>query len=304
VFGVLVDEHAKEGYSVTYNFTVIGWNDANLNAVVDHGVVDANGHYQCSPDGVTFSDNFIFDHNDFHNTATALTSFFSFIQNNLFAGSKTVAMLPRGFGFSWFPGVDGFGNPVGDKHLLQMGYNLDHSEIFADGNKKYSKHYFKHVSPPNPPVPPGISHVDSGMVSWNTYTILKDNDRLDTYAFIELVSGIGGNDVGAIQPPFSILPSDSDSQCGATGSSGVVTENVVIENVPFKYAIPMLTGWDLEYLCTDHHVRDIGIWIDGWNYTGQTLMYSLSSVLHDNHNSPSIRSHKVTILGFRPVGFK
>jgi hypothetical protein len=77
VWGVLVDNAGKEGYSLTYNFTIVGWNEATLNAVIDLGVID---------------------------TDTALASFFSFIQNNDLAGSKTVAMLPRGFGFSYFAG--------------------------------------------------------------------------------------------------------------------------------------------------------------------------------------------------------
>ena len=161
------------------------------------------------------------------------------------------------------------------------------------------------MNPPNPPVPQGVSHVDSGLVSWNTAAIFKDNDTRRDYAFVEMVSAVGGNDVGVIQPPFSILPSKGGSNCGAvSGNPPITTEDVVIENVPFEYAIPMLTGWGLEYTCTDHHVKDIGIWIDGWTYSGGRLQYTLSSVLRDNDGQPNDRSHKVTILGFRPVGFK
>ena len=190
-----------------------------------------------------------------------------------------------------------------------MGYNLDHSEIFGDGKKKYSRQYEHQVSPPNPPVPPDVSHVDSGLVSWNTYVIFKDNDTRTDYGFVELVSAMGGNDVGVVQPPFSILPSEGTdslfSRCAyIPPPSEVKTEDFVVENVPFQYAIPMLTGWSLEYTCTDHHVKDIGIWIDGWTYSGGRLQYTLSSVLRDNDGQPNDRSHKVTILGFRPVGFK
>ena len=41
---------------------------------------------------------------------------------------------------------------------------------------------------------------------------------------------------------------------------GVVTQESVIENLPFEYAIPMLTGWELVLGCDDEHVKEIGIW--------------------------------------------
>ncbi len=86
------------------------------------------------------------------------------------------------------------------------------------------------------------------------------------------------------------------------------TEDFVIENLPFEYAIPMLTGWELRYLCDDENVKEIGIWIDRWSYvkdpaapTGR-LSYTLSSVLRDKDDDPGHkRSHKVTILGLRPT---
>jgi hypothetical protein len=298
-WGLLVDNAGREGYSLEYTFTVIGWNESNLNADVDHGdlFIDprTNAEVYACLDGKTILDNYIWSTND--NTTTALASFFSFIQNIALAGSKTVALLPRGFGF-------GFND---DHHLLQMGYNLDHSEIFADSDRKYSKRYGQM----NAPVPQqGVSHVDSGFVSWNTNAIFQDNERKD-YTFVELVSAIGGNDVGVIQPPFSILPSKGDTswipQCGTvTGNPPVVTEEITIENIPFQYAIPMLTGWNLEYFCHDQRVKEVGIWIDGWSYEGAggKLHYTLSSTLRDNGNWPQIHSHRVTILGFRPVGFK
>jgi hypothetical protein len=54
---------------------------------------------------------------------------------------------------------------------------------------------------------------------------------------------MGGSDVSIIQPAFSIQPR-GDSNIVPQGS-GVITEEVVIDNIPYKYAIPMLTGWDL-----------------------------------------------------------
>src|SRR5262249_17385642 len=95
--GLLRDDDGEEGYDWTYHFTVIGWESSNLDLVVDQGTVDANNQY-CSPDGSDASDNYSISTNKDTGTDTALWSVFSFIQNSIFATSKTVVMLPRGFG--------------------------------------------------------------------------------------------------------------------------------------------------------------------------------------------------------------
>jgi hypothetical protein len=84
-------------------------------------------------------------------------------------------------------------------------------------------------------------------------------------------------------------------------------EEFVIENIPFQFAIPMLTGWDLQYACSDQHVKEIGIWIDRWKYeppsggVGGRLRYTVGSVLRDDDNNPDYaHNHKITILGLKP----
>lgn len=88
------------------------------------------------------------------------------------------------------------------------------------------------------------------------------------------------------------------------------TEDFVIENTPFEYAIPMLTGWELNYpsSCGDQHVKEIGIWIDEIHYDKNpgspvgTLRYKLSSVLSDDDKFPAHKSnHKITVLGLKPT---
>ena len=32
----------------------------------------------------------------------------------------------------------------------------------------------------------------------------------------------------------------------------------------------MLTGWDVQYLCNDQHVKEIGVWIDNWVFDTPT----------------------------------
>jgi hypothetical protein len=165
----------------------------------------------------------------------------------------------------------------------------------------------------NPLPTPPTARAGSGFVSWNSYAIMKDDEyRSDrrAYGFAELVSGMGGSDVSIIQPAFSIDPRRVSG--GFTGQAGVKTEEVVIDNIPYKYAIPMLTGWDIGYDGDDQHVKQIGIWIDEMHYRESTdppgrLRYKVSSVVRDDRNSvawshpANYFRHKVTILGLGPA---
>ena len=283
--GVLSDDNFDDAYSWCYHYTVVAWNPSNINLTVDHK--DGSCMNDSSDPAET---NFFGTYND--GTTTALSSFPTFLQNPDLAASKTVAILPRGFAFNW-SGCD-------DHHLLQIGYNLDHSEIFIKQGKRYKKKF----DTVTPTLPNSASQVDSGYVSWETSTIFKDNDARRDYAFGEIVSGLGGSDVGIIQPPFSILPVEDVNFCTGVGTSPQ-TEEFVIEKIPFEFAIPMLTGWELAYPCSgDEHVKEGGIWIDEWSYdkNTRTLRYKLSSVLRDKDTDPGFsRSHKVTVLGLRAV---
>jgi len=282
--GVLSDKNFDDAYSWCYYYTVVAWNPSNLNLTVDHegGSCDFNDPSQANAFGAYNK-----------GTTTALSSFPSFLYNPAFASSKTVAILPRGFGFSRECDVD--------HHLLQIGYNLVHTETFIENGKKYRKN----DEDVTPSLPNTASQVDSGFVSWETSAIFKDNSGRRNYRFGETVSGLSGNDVGVIQPPFSILPAEDDSFfsfCTPVGSAPPPQE-FVIEQIPFEYAIPMLTGWELVYLCEDQHVAEAGIWIDDWGYdkNTRTLRYKLSSILRDEGSAQHYRRHKVTILGLRPT---
>ena len=284
--GVLSDDDFDDAYSWCYHYTVVAWNPSNMNLVVDH------------KDGCDARDpretNFFEDDNK--GATTALSSFPTFLENPDFATSKIVAILPRGFAYRW--------SGCANNDLLQIGYHLDHSEIFIEQGKKYKKQFEDvFLSLPN-----SASQVDSGFVSWETSAIFKDNKTRRDYSFGEMVSGLGGSDVGIIQPPFSILPVEDEGIGCVSSGSGLKTEGFVIEKVPYKHAIPMLTGWELHYDCGGEHVKEIGIWIDEIHYdkdpnaqTGK-LSYKLSSILKDKNNDPNFQfRHKVTVLGLQAV---
>ena len=173
-------------YDWTYYYTVVAWNDGNLHAMVDQN----DGEQFCRTKVADGADNFFFALNT--DMTTALSSFPSFLSNPGFASGRTVAVLPRGFGFAWYDG----------HHLLQLAYNLDSSEAFIN-NERYYKGDGKIVALQAPP----SARVGSGFVSWNSYAIMKDNSDRRNYGFVELVSGMGGSDVGIIQPPFRFCQS-------------------------------------------------------------------------------------------------
>ena len=288
--GIIQDYDGAEAYSWQYFYTVLAWNDTALNVMVNHD--DADNFCKAGTGG---SDNFYIVRNT--DTETALSSFQSLLQNPQFPPTGVVAVLPRGFGFSW----------QYDHDLLQVAYNLDHSETSVEHGKKYVKALFSEMVVS---LSGGGSRVDSRYVSWNTQSILKDNELRRDYEFGEMVSALGGADVGTVQPPYAILPREDVGYgtCIPAGIGGESHQDIVIENLPFEYAIPMLTGWELAYPCDSHNVKAIGIGIEEWRYDKDpavpagTLRYKLSSLLRDKDGDPGYsRSHKVSILGLRPV---
>lgn len=288
VTGAISDDDFEESYQSCYRYTIIAWNPSAINLIVDNH--DGADCYKPA----TEEGNFYTVYND--GTTTSLASYPSFLLNKDFASSKAVAILPRGFAFNW----DASSGSFEDHHLKQISYNRGHSEIFVQNKKTYRKS----TGIVTPSFSGDASQVGTGYASWETSVIFKDDDTRRRYGFGEMVSGLAGTDLGIIEPPFSVLPlSGAD---GANASGGVRTAKFTITNIPYNYAIPVLSGWDLGYLTSDNHVKEGGVWIDNIHYdknptalTG-TLTYELSAVLRDNDNWPDFFiGHKVTVLGFQ-----
>lgn len=282
---VLADDDFDKPVAWKYRYTVIAWNDVNLRAMVDHNDID-----HCKSGTEDASDNYFSAGND--NMPTALNSVLSVLQNPGFASGRKVAVVPRGQGFGW---------PGEDHHLLQLSYNLQSSESFVH-HDTYQKGY----SRINPVPSPAPAKAGSDFVTWQIETILKDDSARRAVRFAELVSAIGGADVDLIQPAFTLQPLSPAN--GGLGGAGLKTAQVVIANVPYAYAVPMLTGWNIGYAMSDQHVKEIGVWLDNVHYdrlpgasTG-TLRYTINSILKDNDTFPdNFYTHKVTVLGFKPL---
>ena len=280
--GSIGDDDFKDGYEFCYYYTVLAWNSGLVDALAD-----PDNHW-----------NALF----FEEETTALGALSSYVENAAFAGKKSVAILPRGFYFASSGPFIGLCSAVFvclDQHLLQIGYNMDHAEAFVQQGEDYD-----FLTPPAGSE--DASRVDPAIRSWETYAIMKDNRTRHDIAFMENFSALGGNDIGVIEPPFSILPREDTgllTNCPIPGPE-TKTEEVEIREVPFDYAVPMLTGWELAYGCDDEHVKGIGIHLEDIEYekdpaelTG-TLRYTVVSELRDDDAKPfHISRHKVTILG-------
>jgi len=205
------------------------------------------------------------------------------------------AVLPRAFGFV-------LGSTT-DHHLLQAGFDL------------------------GTPVPSGDT------ISWTSTTLWKDNSTRREYFGSAIVSVLSGPSVTMWHPdtvlrwsgsssdwlpqantvPLTPNNDPESSQC-VEPDSGSALQHVhfSVDNVPFDYAVPVLTGWELEYLQSDHHVETIGVWIKGFSYektpgaTTGTLFYEIESTLHDDPvicpQKRGLAYYKVSVLGLNRIG--
>jgi hypothetical protein len=288
--GAIADDRFDEAFNFCYYYTVAGWSGA-LDATVDH----SDGRCYTNEAQPDVEGNFYVANNESHTTALSCVPSFG---RNPAGEAVPAGVMPRGFGFAF----DG-----GDSHVLQIAATFDHSERFIRGGQNYRKRFKDVVPAPAASVPePLFSHAGSGFVSWESYGILKDNDFRRPYYFGQMNSIVAGADVGIIEPPFSILPREDlglFTACVDAPPDATQTE-FAIDNIPYVYAIPMLSGWDLSYLCGDAHVRELGVGLSEFRYDvfggGRTLYYKLFSILSDDSGTASIARHKVSVLGLRP----
>ena len=263
--GQLSDRNFDDGYRWCYFYTVIAW---NRNAI-DARVIGQR-------DAQTFS-------SSRSDEDVALVTASAFLQDRSLTRGQRAAVLPDGITYNW---------ESGDRQLLQIAYNL-YGETFLQAGRKWSV-----PSPTNP------NSEASGAVSWEVNAIFKDKNDSRDYRFGARTIVLAGTGVDVKQPPFTIIPKESSDACLISSSRGVRTEEHVVENVPFDYAIPMLTGWDLANECYDENIKEMGVWIHDSSYeraptdpTG-TLRYSVSSVIRDKDSRPGHKfKHRVSILG-------
>ncbi|HYU32359.1 MAG TPA: hypothetical protein VEW48_09355 [Thermoanaerobaculia bacterium] len=269
--GVLSDHNFDDGYEWCYTYTVLAWNSLQLQATVDHGDMKH-----------AFRD-VAWTH------GTALLPVPGYLSNPAWTGLDEVAVLPRGFGTVW---------AEDDHHLLQFAYKHDSGEVYIQGERKYG----------NGTVAAPDTQAGNGFVSWETTGFLKDDEQQRSHVVVDYVSGLGGRDVGLITPPFTVLPHEDAGIGCASLAGGLHSEDFSVEAVPYEFAIPVLSGWDLAYVCGDEHVTEIGAWIPAWSWQpgtssgGGTLRYTVASRLNDKDDFPDFYGRfQVKILGLRRI---
>ena len=200
-----------------------------------------------------------------------------YIEENFSLDLHPGALLPRGFGLL----RSDFRN---DQHLNSFALDYSQNLFYTDA-------------------------ADGGYTVWQFNTRFHDRLGDDPYIATEVVSILEGDSVELLEPDFDIIPGGPNGSPG-TGYHDVVSQTIVEENLPFDYAVPMLTGWDIGLNSNgDSHIKEIGAWIASFTYdkdTG-TLTYTIESAFHDKHKDggtfgqnrgAGTPRYKVSILGF------
>ena len=187
-----------------------------------------------------------------------------------FASNEPVAVLPRGSYQQY---------RYSDHHLFQLGYSQ--SQDLNPGN----------------------------CVTYGTSSVLRDRNADDDALAGGRASLLGGTGV-AIRSSDFVLTSRSPNYAAplpiATGAERI--EHVVVQGLPYTYALPMLTGWELYYKSgqsthtsyTDQHVTRLGASIRNLRYDAVkgALEYDFYSVLGDQNMIPGHEAGRnVAILG-------
>jgi len=267
--GVLSDKDGYDGYRWCYRYTLVFWNRGTFNAVVPYQHDVATTFVQGA-----YAEN-----------GTALLDLPGQVAIPSYGGPGVV--LPRGVGLSW---------TRSDHHVLQVAFDLGPSTPLLTGNG----------------------------LAWTAQTILKDNSAVDNYYGAVLVTALTGTSVEMWQPPTVlhwagappswvpeptalILSPDAADCDGLAGAAEELLESYSVENVPFDYAVPVLTGWDLSYVCTDHHVERMGAYLVEFDYVKEpnantgTLNYTVFSTLRDESDNGHAARYKVNILGLNAM---
>ncbi len=201
-------------------------------------------------------------------------------RDGLLKSSDSIVIMPRGFDFQFdnafecewrFPPCR-WADPS-DHDLRQIAYSL--YQIGASPNLDGKPH-------------------------WATQTLFKDNSTRPHWIKTRAAL-IGGNSVKLRADFLALNPRSGKTNICRNGVEGIVrTETFRIHDLPYDYAIPMLTGWDLNYECDDQHVQRAGIWIHDIRFDPRSngLEYKVSSILRDRNGAPGFNAvHRVSVLG-------
>ncbi len=263
VEGELGDQNRNDAYEFCIYYTGLGYNSASIDARIE-------GDYNGIESQTLQVD-----------SAGPIATLESHWQDGTLKSSDSIAVLPRGFDFQYENEFEcelrmppcRWEDPT-DHHLRQIAYSL-----------------FQVDASPNP----------NNYPHWITQTIFKD-DSIHTHWVKTRTALIGGNSIKLRTNVLPLNPRAGKTNICRNGVGGTVdTSTFTINELPFDYAIPILTGWNLDYECSDQNVQRAGIWIHDirFNPANSTLEYKLSSILRDKDGAPGFNTaHRISVLGF------
>ena len=278
--GVLSDRNGDDAFDWCYNYTVLFWKSDRLDARLGLATL---ADVDDSDEGadLTFLS---YDQRD--PLSSYRSTFLGGPELVSVSASSEAAVLPRGFGMMWE------GDPTsiplwGEDHpLLQFAMKYGESRLITRDD--------------------GLSYL-----RWNHESVFRDKNTDDDYIAAQVVSILHGTGVDFYQPDLEIYDIPPLNQ--PTGSRDIFTDTVIVENVPHDVAVPVLTGWDMHDNQKEINIKDIGAWIESFDFErapgadSGTLTYTIKSVFLDKGGrfssvGASTPRYQVGVLGLDAVG--
>lgn len=273
--GVLSDRRGDDEYGWCYNYTVLAWaKDTTRPGGLPKAHIDMHATHADATGKLVFADKTIGGGRGIRTKSASFK-----------ANADPRARLLAGFGVSF----------KDDDHLLlQFGLDL------------------------------GQANIKRKKIKWSTDVILKDNST-QTYGVGELATVLTGESVhvwkpelilleegipgapGYIENDLQLTPADATTVCGVRGVTSH-TYTFKIEGVPFSWAMPMLTGWDVGLYCGDEGVNKVGVSIEDFDWvrnpgdSAGTLYYTVRTILDaTNPNRDIFDGMQVEVLGINMI---
>lgn len=274
--GVIGDAKGKVGYRWCYSYTVMAWKKPSTDptAPVFDTKMDIDAIVSDPQAKLMYVDNGSLTTGGLHTFGSSFRT----------KGKPPRARLLAGFGHT-FTGDD--------HHVLQVGLDL------------------------------GVPKIRRKRIRWSSDVVFKDNGT-PRYRSAEIVSILRGESVAMWRPQSVILergdgvpgvyPNDltltarSPSSCPSNATPAEQRTHYAITGVPYTWAIPMLTGWDIGDPCDDNHVKFVGAQLEDWHYernpgdASGTLYYTVVTRFADKDQKPGMVDRvQVDVLGVNPI---
>lgn len=265
--GKLDDQNRKDAYEFCVFYTGFGYRSVHFDAAIE-------GDYN----GVEVS-------TLQNKNQGALATLENAGNRGTLKGNAAIAIIPRGFDFQFddtfecewrFPPCK-WGDRA-DYRLLQVAYNLSQSSAS-----------------------PSLD----GRLHWAAQTVFKGNSTR-TYQVKTRAAMIRGSSVKLRADFLALNPraGKTTDTCRKNVDGVVRTHTFRINDLPFDYAVPLLTGWDLSYECEHQQVQRAGIWLHDIRFDpdSNSLEYKVSSILRDQDGAPSFNAaQRITVLGLNRI---